>query len=81
MPRNDKMTISIIREQCNSVDERCDDYRGKLAEAALMIIEYEREHRVMRTDIQKKINNQCNRLGQVLVEMDKRNADTEVRDS
>jgi len=60
MPLNDKKIISIILEQCADVEERCEGYREEIVDVISDIIEYERQHRVQGTNIQKKINDKCN---------------------
>ena len=67
MPVNNKKIISIILEQCDSVEERCEGYREEIAQVVAEILEYERNHRESRTDIQKKINSKFNATAQFLV--------------
>ena len=68
MPLNDRKIISIILEQCGEMDERCKGYREEIIEVISEILEYERSHRVMATNIQKKINDKCNATARFLVE-------------
>ncbi len=81
MPLNDKKIISVIREQCESIEERCEGYREKLAEVILDIFEYERTHRVSATNIQKKINDRFNTASKFLVKQRDRESDVEELDS
>lgn len=67
MPINNKKIISIILEQCDSVEERCEGYREEIAQVVAEILVYERNHRESRIDIQKKINNKFNATAQFLV--------------
>ena len=67
MRLNNKKIISIILEQCGDVEERCNGYREEIVQVIAEILEYERGHRVSRTDIQKKINDQFNATAQFLV--------------
>lgn len=60
MPLNDKKVISIILEQCDEIEERCEGYREEMIEVISDILKYERGHRVSATNIQKKINEKCN---------------------
>tara|TARA_B100000315_G_C14098698_1_gene372671 strand:- start:30 stop:266 length:237 start_codon:yes stop_codon:yes gene_type:complete len=68
MPLNDKKIISIILKQCANVEERCEGYREEIVDVISDIIEYERQHRVQGTNIQKKINDKCNAAGRYLSE-------------
>ena len=68
MPLNNKKIISIILEQCADVEERCEGYREEIVDVISDIIEYERQHRVQGTNIQKKINDKCNAAGRYLSE-------------
>lgn len=58
----------MIIEQCNTLDERCPEYRDVIVETITDIIEYERQHRVQGTNIQIKINEKCNAAGRYLAE-------------
>ena len=68
MPLNDKKIIAIILEQCADVEERCEGYREEIVDVISDIIEYERQHRVQGTNIQKKINDKCNAAARYLSE-------------
>lgn len=67
MSTNNKKIISIILEQCDSIEERCKGYREEIAQVVSEILVYERNHRESRIDIQKKINDQFNATAQFLV--------------
>lgn len=69
MPLNDRKIISIILDECNSVDERCKGYRKELVQVISDIITAERQHRVQYTNVQQKINDKCNAAGRFLAEM------------
>ena len=66
MPLNDRKIISIILEQCEGIDERCDGYRKDVVELIADILECEREHRISATNIQKQINDKFNAAAQHL---------------
>lgn len=68
MPLNDKKIISIILEQAREVEERCDGYREEIVDVITDILEYERQHRVQASNIQKKINDKCNAAARFLTE-------------
>lgn len=81
MPLNDKKIISIILEQCERMEERCDGYREELIDVISDILEYERGHRVSATNIQKKINDKCNAAARFLSEQRGHDAGPEELDS
>ena len=66
MPLNDRKIISIILEQSAEIEDRCEGYREELIEVIAEILEYERNHRVSATNIQKKINDKCNAVARFL---------------
>jgi hypothetical protein len=66
MPLTQKKTVSILLEQCGQVQSRCEGYREELIAAISDIIDYERAHRVSRSDIQKKISDKCNAVATFL---------------
>ena len=81
MPLNDRKIISIILEQCEGIDERCNGYREEIINVISDILEYERGHRVSATNIQKKINDKCNAAARFLVEQRGQTTGTEELDS
>ena len=68
MPLNERKIITIILDECKNIEERCDGYKEEMIEVISDILQYERAHRVSRTDIQKKINDKCNAAGHFLSE-------------
>lgn len=68
MPLNDRKIISIILEQCREIEERCEGYREEIIGVITDIVDYERQHRVQGTNIQKKINDKCNAAARFLAE-------------
>lgn len=68
MPLNDRKIISIILEECKEIEERCEGYREEIVAVISDIVEYERQHRVQGTNIQKKINDKCNAAARFLSE-------------
>ena len=81
MPLNERKIISIILEKCEEVEERCESYRQEIIGVITDILEYERSHRVSRTDIQKKINDKCNAAGRFLTMQRGQDAGAEDLDS
>lgn len=68
MPLNDRKIISIILEQSREIEERCAGYREEVVDVISDVLEYERQHRVQGTNIQKKINDKCNAAARFLTE-------------
>lgn len=68
MPLNERKIITIILEECKTVEERCDGYQEELVNIVTDIIATERQHRVQGTNIQQKINDKCNAMGRFLAE-------------
>ena len=68
MPLNDQKIISILLEECEGIEERCDGYKEELRDVLIDILQYEREHITSGTHIQKKINDKCNAAGHFLAE-------------
>ena len=66
MPLNDRKIITIILDECESIQERCGGYREELIETITEIIALERQHRVQGTNIQQKINDKCSAAGNFL---------------
>jgi hypothetical protein len=68
MPLNEKKIISMILEQCQGVEERCEGYRKEILDVVSDILVYERQHRTLGTNIQQKISDKCNVAGRILAE-------------
>jgi hypothetical protein len=68
MPLNERKIISIIVEECMTIEDRCKGYRKELIETVADIITAERQHRVQGTNIQQKVNDKCNAMGRFLAE-------------
>ena len=66
MPINDSKVREIIREEAQSIEERCTGYRKVLADTLDHIIELEWQHQVQATNIQQKISDKCNAAGRWL---------------
>lgn len=80
MPLNDRRIISIILEQCEEVEERCEGYRNEIVNVISDILEYERTHRVSATNIQKQINEKCDATAQFLTTQREQREGTEESD-
>jgi hypothetical protein len=61
-----KKVVSIILEQCDKLAERCEGYREEVKVLVSEILEYERNHRISPTSIQKKINDKFNATSKFL---------------
>lgn len=77
MPLNQQIIIKIILNERESIEEKCDGYKEELTEAIAEILQYERAHRVSRTDIQNKINDKLSAVARFLAKQRGRNMGTE----
>ena len=68
MPLNDRKIITIILNECKTIEERCTGYQEELREIIIEIIAAERQHRVQGTNIQQQISDKCYAAGDFLVE-------------
>ena len=66
MPLSDQKIITIILDECEFIEERCDGYKDELVEVIVEIITAERQHRAQATNIQQRINDKCNAAGEFL---------------
>ena len=67
MPANDQKVTEVVLEEVIRTEERYPGYREVLAETLARVIALEREHRVQRIDIQKRIGEICLEAGNRLV--------------
>ena len=67
MPANDQKVTEVVLEEVIRTEERYPGYREVLAETLTRVIALEREHRVQRIDIQKRIREICLAAGNRLV--------------
>ena len=67
MSYNKEKMVKLILNECESIEERCDGYRKVILDAIVEILEAEREHREQRTQIQKKVNDACYKVGDFLL--------------
>ena len=68
MPLNEMKVLSILLEECKTIEERCPAYKEEIIEVVTDIITAERQHRVERTRIQQKINDRLHAAGNFLAE-------------
>lgn len=66
MPLNDSKVREIIREEVQSIEERCPGYREVTADIIDYIIELEWQHQIRATNIQQKISDKCDEAGRWL---------------
>ena len=66
MPANDQKIIEIIYSEIEATQERCNGYHNELKLAIADIIASEREHRVARTNIDQRVSDKINAIGQTL---------------
>ena len=67
MSYNKEKMVKLILNECEFIEERCDGYRKAILDAIVEILEAEREHKEQRTQIQKKVNDACHKVGDFLV--------------
>ena len=77
MPLNQRKIIRIILDECESIEEWCDGYNEKLIGVITEILKYESAHRVARTNIQKKINDEFRTAAVSLAKQCDHNMNTE----
>lgn len=68
MPLNPGIILSIIREECQSIEERYNGYNDEFVDLLTKIIDAERRNLAQRTNIQKEITRLCEDAGDLLVE-------------
>ena len=70
MPTSQSQLISILKEQINSLEEKCPGYRGKAAETLSRIIalEYQDSIRPMTTHIRQEVKRHSLEFGNFLAE-------------
>lgn len=66
MPASNMKVVEMIIAEANSVEERCNGYRGALVDAVAEIVSLVRENRVKANRVQRQINDQCNAVGRLL---------------
>lgn len=68
MKHNQKAIARIIPEEAMKIEKRCTGYREALLHAIADILDYERQHRIQGTNIQKQINEKISATGRYLSE-------------
>lgn len=68
MPLNEMKVLSILLDECKTIEERCQGYKEEIVEVVTDIIAAERQHRVERTRIQQQINDRLHAAGDFLAE-------------
>ena len=68
MPLNPGKILSIILDECESIEERYEDYKKDFVDLISDIIDDERKHLAQGTNIQQQINDKCNAAGNLLAE-------------
>lgn len=67
MPVKSQRLLQIISEELNNIEQRVKGYgQGPLKDALVEIIEIVQQHRIARTTVQQKINDQVNTVGKYL---------------
>lgn len=79
MSYNKQKMVKLILNESKSIENRCEGYRAKLLDAIVEILNAEREHKVQKTQIQKKVSAACDAAGDFLAR--KRDIDTSTREA
>ena len=66
MPMNRGKVLEILLEEVDAAEERCAGYHQQLRETVAEIITAERGHIIQRTNIQQKVDDQCEVAGRWL---------------
>lgn len=66
MPLIQKKIISIISDQCQNLEKRCNGYRKEIYNIIADILLLEWQHRIRAINIQQKINDKCDATGRFL---------------
>ena len=66
MSFNPEKMGTLIFNECQSIEERCDGYRKTVLDAIVEILTAERKHQIQRTTIQKQVNQACHSAGDFL---------------
>ena len=67
MPFNAQKMANIILNECESIEEKCEEYKEKLVKAIIEILSSEKQHSVKGINIQKEVNSICKDAGDFLV--------------
>ena len=68
MPLNPGKIISIIHDECESIEERYSGYKEHFIDDIIDIMNCERNHLAQGTNIQQLINEKCKSAGDLLAE-------------
>ena len=63
MAYNDKKILQVLKDELSEVEDRCDGYKGELLHLLAEVLNLERGHTTIRTNIVKKIADEVNTVG------------------
>lgn len=66
MAYKDEKVVGILLEEAGAIEERCEGYRDELKEAVADIMEAERQHKFVKTNIGVKVGDIVGRVGTYL---------------
>ena len=70
MAYNDKKILQVLKDELSKakfiVEDRCDGYQDKLDDLLTEVLELERGHTIIRTNIVQKIADEVNKAGMFL---------------
>ena len=67
MPLSDRKVTTILLEECDNLPERCTGYRHAVRDTITDILLYERQHLTVKTNIQQKVDQECDSAAELLV--------------
>lgn len=63
MSFNPQKMANIILDECQCIEDKYDGYRNKIINAIVQILQFEKDHKVQKTDIIQKIKGVCVNTG------------------
>ena len=68
MALNEKRLVEIMIRRCQEMDKRCKNYREKLLECVVHVLEAERDHRRYGGQVAGTVSRACAGLGEYLAD-------------
>ena len=66
MPFKDPKVVQVLLAETSKIQERCDGYREEMRHLLADVLNFEREHEIVRGPVVKKIEDKVNGLGALL---------------
>jgi hypothetical protein len=64
LAHKDEKVVNVLLEQMSSVEERCDGYREEITHIVVEILQAERQHDFVKSNVVQKIGDFVSRVGQ-----------------